>query len=478
MAPAAAAPGGAVTPADLIGSWTGIVTHAGASTPIGVELEAADSGRVVAKLSLPVIHAHGYPAGRVRVSGDSVRFGPFALAYDSAAGRLAGVVPAALLPVHEAPFELKRGPLERVARPALEAPVVEPAWTFDAGAPVWADVGFAGRTVFVGDDAGRLVALDAKTGKPRWTFTAGGAIRARPVVEGDDLYVQADDGLLYKLSARRGSLRWKVPTTDSAIVRLPFDRPGSRFDARASAVHVASRRLYVGTHDGRVLALDAATGARAWSFATGGPVLAAPRLAGGTVYAGSFDGRVYALDAASGGERWRHDLGAPVSSTPVETGGIVIAGSRSYDLIGLDAATGAVAWSRYLWFSWIESTPTIRDGMAYLGSSDAAKAMAIDARTGRSVWEADVHGIAWGQPAVTAELVVVGTQGAPYVIAHHAHVLALDRATGRASWRFPIEPPAAGGQHGFAGSAALGDGRVYLAASDGRVFAFDLAERR
>ena len=61
--------------------------------------------------------------------------------------------------------------------------------------------------------------------------------------------------------------------------------------------------------------------------------------------------------------------------------------------------TGAVAWKRYIWFSWVDS-PVVRDGIAYVGSSDAAALYAFDARSGRPFWKADV----WdgpGTPAVT-----------------------------------------------------------------------------
>ena len=56
-------------------------------------------------------------------------------------------------------------------------------------------------------------------------------------------------------------------------------------------------------------------------------------------------------------------------------------------------------------------------------------------------------------------------------------VLALDRAIGVAVWRYPLAARADAGQYGFAGSVAVGDGRVYVAATDGRVFAFGAASK-
>jgi outer membrane protein assembly factor BamB len=151
----------------------------------------------------------------------------------------------------------------------------------------------------------------------------------------------------------------------------------------------------------------------------------------------------------------------------------VVVGNRSYDLLGLDAATGAPVWNRYMWFSWVESSATIRDAVAYIGSSDAAAVFAFDVQTGRRLWQSDVYGWAWGQPAVTEQRVYVGTSSRPaYLAAHQGGVFALDRATGRPVWRYAAQPLPAG-PYGFPGSPAVGAGLVFLTGLDGGVYAFD-----
>ena len=57
--------------------------------------------------------------------------------------------------------------------------------------------------------------------------------------------------------------------------------------------------------DDKVNALNAATGAKLWSYATGGPV-GSPAVANGVVYVGSNDENVYALDAATGAKLWSY----------------------------------------------------------------------------------------------------------------------------------------------------------------------------
>src|SRR3984957_10430023 len=63
-----------------------------------------------------------------------------------------------------------------------------------------------------------------------------------------------------------------------------------------SSAAVANGVVYVGSYDGNVYALDAATGVKLWSFATGGEVFSSPAVANGVVYVGSNDQNVYALN--------------------------------------------------------------------------------------------------------------------------------------------------------------------------------------
>src|SRR6188508_443201 len=53
-----------------------------------------------------------------------------------------------------------------------------------------------------------------------------------------------------------------------------------------------------------------------WSFKTGGPVKSSPAIVGERVFVGSDDGHVYALDLASGKKLWAFKTGGPVESSP------------------------------------------------------------------------------------------------------------------------------------------------------------------
>jgi eukaryotic-like serine/threonine-protein kinase len=460
--------------ADVAGAWSGAAVHAGESQPFGISFEAGEGDALAAKMSVPALGLWEMPLPPARLEPGGVRIGStFLLRYDRAAGTLSGPLPAALVPVYRIPLTLKRGALARPAEVAHSAPAAVPLWTFDAGAPVWGSAAVAGGLVYVGADDGRLMALDARSGTERWSFRAGGAIRARPLVAGGAVFVPSEDGLLYRLDARSGAVRWKVPVEGVPVVRIPIGQPNSRFERNASGAVLVDGSLYLGTHDGHLLALDPGDGARRWAFKAGDTVLSTPAVHGGRVYFGSFDGHVYALDAATGALAWKHDTKGPVVSTPAVHEGRVIVGSRSYDLLALDARTGAPLWTRYIWFSWVESSAVVRDGVAYVGSSDAARLFALDVKTGRSVWEVSTGGWPWGEPALAGGRVYIGSAGdAEYLVKHEGSFIAVDRAAGRMAWRFAVPPPAGKGQSGFVGSAAAADGRVFVGGLDGRVYAF------
>jgi outer membrane protein assembly factor BamB len=463
--------------ADVVGAWSGTLTHDGETAPLFLELEAADEGKVRVKATVPAIHLAHVPIALAvpQTQGNELRIGPFSFTYDPGARTLSGTMPEALVPVYRIPLILRRTDhVDVEARPEPAAPLVEPTWTFDAGSPLWAGATFAEGRVYTGGQDGALHALDAQTGKESWSFRAGGAIRTRATVAEGELYFQADDGFLYKLSAATGTERWRVRVVEKPIVRLPFDDPKSRFDRFGSDVTTSGGRLFLGTHDGHVLAVDPVRGSRIWEFAAGDSVLAAPAVDSGRLYFGSYDRHVYALDAATGKLLWKRDTNGAVVSTPAVDGDRLVVGNRCYDLLTLATKTGDVVWKRYIWFSWIESSALVRDGVAYVGSSDAAAAYAFDVGTGRPLWAADVYGWAWGQPAVTDQRVYVGTasqQG--YLAGHRGGLMALDRRTGRPVWRYAAAS-AASGSYGFPGSPAIGSGLLFVTGLDGRVYAFAL----
>ena len=83
-----------------------------------------------------------------------------------------------------------------------------------------------------------------------------------------------------------------------------------------SSPAIVSGRVFVGSSDGRLYAIDIATGKKVWAFKTEGEVEASPLVRGGRVFVGSSDGALYAVDAASGKLLWKYVTGDKILGSP------------------------------------------------------------------------------------------------------------------------------------------------------------------
>jgi outer membrane protein assembly factor BamB len=352
-------------------------------------------------------------------------------------------------------------------------------WTFDTGAAVWAGIERDADSglIFVANDSGTLHALDAQ-GAVRWKFATDKPIKARPAVIGDSVYLASDTGFLYRLDKRSGQERWRAQIDRGSPERISPYQEGSRWDRYGSSVVADGKRVYVGSRDKTLYALDLATGKEQWRVETQDMMTATPALYRDMLLFADYKGVVQAVGASDGKARWTYDAKLPVAGDLIVDADRVFVGSRTYDLIALDATSGKELWKHYYWFSWIESPPVVRDGVVYTGSSDGVGVFAIDARDGKLRWKTAVPGWAWPRTAVSDKLVVAATVGAgAYPGARAGSLVAIDRATGAIRWLY-LDPPSADtvakkAEWGFAAAPAVGDGVVYAADLQGRVHAIE-----
>ena len=215
-----------------------------------------------------------------------------------------------------------------------------------------------------------------------------------------------------------------------------------------------------------------------WRYGADDSITSTPAVADGKVFFGSFDHHVYAVDAATGDLIWRHDTGQAVSASPIVDRDLVLVGGRSYEFLALNAETGERVWDRYFWFSWVDATVAVFDDLAIVGLSDGQLVSALQVASGEEVWKFDTGGSVWAQPAVTQDAVFIAAVGVPrYMVDHRGGFFAVDRTTGRELWRYPItEMRDRVAPYGFAASPAVGGGRVFAATLDGEVMAFDIGE--
>jgi outer membrane protein assembly factor BamB len=211
-----------------------------------------------------------------------------------------------------------------------------------------------------------------------------------------------------------------------------------------------------------------------WRHAAKGPIYAGLALIGGDrLIAGCYDGTVLVLDRRTPKEIVRVKLSGPVVSTPLLAGDEVVVGCRDYMLYGLELANLAVAWRNSYWFSWVESTPRLVDGVIYIGASDYRRISALEPKSGKRLWATDVRGLTWGTPAVTGDTVFACTSAQKTaVIEHEGGLVALDRKTGAVKWRALVPRPEQAERAGYIGSPALAGDLVIAAGVDGTLVAY------
>lgn len=70
--------------APLLGAWSGTATHDGESQVFAMEVEPADEGKVLLRLTIPVMNLAHLPIGAVepRIEGRQVQLGPLSFTWD------------------------------------------------------------------------------------------------------------------------------------------------------------------------------------------------------------------------------------------------------------------------------------------------------------------------------------------------------------------------------------------------------------
>lgn len=134
---------------------------------------------------------------------------------------------------------------------------------------------------------------------------------SEPIVVDGVIFVSAPLSVVYAVDAASGKVLWKFDPK----VRLNMAINGSYSARTNGGVAVWNGKVYVGTGDCRLVAVDAATGSQVWEVpvcdATQTGITGAPHIAKGRIligYNGSDDGvrgSLIAYEADSGKEAWR-----------------------------------------------------------------------------------------------------------------------------------------------------------------------------
>ncbi|MES2150621.1 MAG: PQQ-binding-like beta-propeller repeat protein [Pseudomonadota bacterium] len=329
------------------------------------------------------------------------------------------------------------------------------SWQFDVHAQVSASPVAVGQQLFVAAENGNLYALDLASHKLQWLFHGRAGIGSTPAVANGVVYILGRDGVFQALNAVNGAPLWSFRTQGEpgfsaygmfgqplgqAMVPDPWD-----FYQSSPLVH--DGKVYFGSSDEHVYALDARTGRLVWAYKTGGMVHSSPALAGANIVVGSWDGALYALDAASGQQRWRFQTETEqktsilrgIQASPSVDHGVVYIGSRDGHFYAIDALSGAQKWRYDTQGSWVVSTAAVDDSQVYFGTSDTALLIALDKASGKEKFRHPTKVWTFASPLRVGDAVI----GASV----KGELFALDVQTGLRRWQYQT---AEGGEDAYA----------------------------
>jgi outer membrane protein assembly factor BamB len=187
-------------------------------------------------------------------------------------------------------------------KPPPKADVDPNLWNYDGHIEA---LGYARRTVYAvfGCPYNTLFALDASTGRRKWGASFERSEQFSCSVPAS-LLVTNDGTPIVSVSG--ASLFAYEPHTGHALWRL--DHLGGLWSAQLQ--HGPDHRLYAGSDQGTLWALDARTGARLWERDLGAKISHPPVVSpDGVLYVGTNANKVYALNARTGRIQWSVSFG-------------------------------------------------------------------------------------------------------------------------------------------------------------------------
>ncbi len=237
-----------------------------------------------------------------------------------------------------------------VAMDRLEGNVL---WSKGLGGIPSTPPGVGDGAIFVGTEAGTVVAFDLEGGDIRFRSTLDGPVTAGPTVVGWTALVGTSldgEGTLYALDTFDGTVQWSR-AMNAPVRAHPAEDNGSVFAL---------------SDDGAVMSLDLDDGGLRWQYPVGNPpgrnLTASPVISDDRLFVASSSGFVYCLDAdptdgvdegktdPDGSEydvlwTYRKEVLTPFNASPVLVSGRLVLLTEEQRLLALDGATGNISWS-------------------------------------------------------------------------------------------------------------------------------------
>lgn len=191
---------------------------------------------------------------------------------------------------------------------AMDAKTGKKLWRFKA-APVESSPVLVGNTIYVGSWDNNLYAINARTGRKRWAFKGDNRLNTSPAYSQGKVFIAGDGGTVFAVNAKTGKQVWQT-------------HPGPTEFFYATPT-IAYGRVFIPNTNGTMYALGERSGKLLWATPMGSYGYSAAGVYKQRVFAGTYDGKVLSMDAATGAVKWQRDAPAAVHAAPTIMGGLV-----------------------------------------------------------------------------------------------------------------------------------------------------------
>jgi outer membrane protein assembly factor BamB len=298
--------------------------------------------------------------------------------------------------------------------------------------------------------------------------TDDGVLIAEPVVANGIIYTIDSEGVVRATNAASGNRAWSQ--------QVPDPHPDGASNIAGAGLAYANGRIVATTTYGNVVSMDAATGKIAWQKQLPAPFRSSPFIADDKIYVTALTNTLYELNFADGTSGWSHTgiqenasfLGM---ASPTQAEDLIIVPYSSGEVFGLRKINGRLAWEENLAstrsggalpaMADIQGEPVI-DGTRALIASHSGRIVALDTRSGRTVWETDVGSVQ--TPWVAGNSI--------FIVTPENQLVAMARDDGRVRWSAELprylDPDDKTETMSWVGPVLAG-GKLWIASSEGEV---------
>jgi outer membrane protein assembly factor BamB len=181
-----------------------------------------------------------------------------------------------------------------------------------------------------------------------WTIHTGGGFSSSPIVRGETLYVGNNAGEFFALDARTGAIAWTNRFASSLMAAPILYRDnlivgeGDQMGCMTSD-HV----MNVGRSVNALVALDPQTGAERWRYTLAGTGMPTSAVVSGTLVQHDGAGNVTGIDPSTGRQRFVRNVGGFASMSailPIGGDRFVTTGYRTSAMWAMHAGDGSIVW--------------------------------------------------------------------------------------------------------------------------------------